>query len=265
MGLIDEHLNIDTPENVTFGYAVAGIGSRFLAALVDTLIILLIQVAVQLSLIAVLNAATGLSLDSDAATLTWAAAIFGLVAFALLWGYYIFFELAWNGQSPGKRLAGLRVIRTDGTPITLSETLIRNLVRLIDFLPIAYGIGVVAMFIDSRSRRLGDLAAGTLVVRDRAEVSLSSLGAAQRALDWTAPASTLDALHALPLRRLSDHDLQMAEDFLRRRAELTNADTLAAQIARRLLAKMDASPEDLSGHRPEDLLAGILKLSRRWE
>jgi uncharacterized RDD family membrane protein YckC len=265
MGLLDEHLNIDTPENVTFGYAVAGIGSRFLAALVDTLIIIIIQIVVQLTLFAVLNTAVNLSLDSDARTLAWAAAIFGLVGFFLLWGYYIFFELAWNGQSPGKRWVGLRVIRTDGTPITLSETVIRNLVRLVDFLPLAYGVGVVSMFIDPRSRRLGDLAAGTLVVRDRGTVTLSSLGSDPHSVEWGVPASTLEALQALPLKRLSDQDLQMAEDFLRRRDELANSDALAAQILRLLLSKMDAAPDILGNHRTDDLLAGILRLSRRWE
>ncbi len=98
---------------------------------------------------------------------SWIVAILGLISFILLWGYYIFFEILWNGQSPGKRWVGLRVIRIDGTPITLSESIIRNLVRIIDFLPTAYGVGVVTMFINTNSRRVGDLAAGTIVVHDR--------------------------------------------------------------------------------------------------
>lgn len=265
MGLIDEQLSINTPENVTFGYAVAGIGSRFLAALIDSLIILVMQIFVQISMFALLNTIADLSLDSDSQTLAWAAAIFGLVGFALLWGYYIFFELAWNGQSPGKRWAGLRVIRADGTPIALSESIIRNLVRLVDFLPLAYGVGVVAMFIDSRSRRLGDLAAGTLVVRDKAEMTLSSLGMAQQSLKWNVSAQILEALQPLPIKRLSGQDLQMAEEFLRRRAELTNSDELAAQILRLLLQKMDVTPEAIGSHQPVDLIAGILQLSRQWD
>src|SRR5215510_11634669 len=98
-----------------------------------------------------------------------------LASFVLFWGYYIFFEMLWNGQTPGKRWVGLRVIRTDGTPITLSESFIRNLTRLVDFLPAAYGIGIISMFLDKQSRRLGDLAAGTLVVHDRAPISIQSL------------------------------------------------------------------------------------------
>ncbi|MEK7327557.1 MAG: RDD family protein, partial [Chloroflexota bacterium] len=105
---------------------------------------------------------------AESPVIAWLVAIFGLISFAFFWGYYILFEMLWNGQSPGKRWVGLRVIRTDGTPITLTESIIRNLVRLVDFLPAYYGVGVVTMFINEQSRRLGDLAAGTLVVHDRA-------------------------------------------------------------------------------------------------
>ena len=178
MPALDDYLHIDTPENVAFGYEVAGIGSRFLAALVDTLLIVILQVIVNVTLLLLVAAFLDFRLD-DLNGLpsgwAWVAAAFGLVAFAFLWGYYIFFELLWNGQSPGKRMVGLRVLRANGAPITLAESLIRNLVRLIDFLPMYYGVGVVTMFIDSKSRRLGDLAAGTLVVRERARITLESL------------------------------------------------------------------------------------------
>ena len=179
MALPDEYLNIDTPENVAFGYEVAGIGSRFLAALIDTLILLVLQIVVNLTVLLILSL-TILDFIAGESTWGWLVAIFGLVSFTFFWGYYIFFETLWNGQSPGKRLTKLRVIRTDGTPITLAEAVIRNLVRMIDFLPAYYGVGVVVMFIDGQSRRLGDMAAGTLVVREAAAVTLESLAADER-------------------------------------------------------------------------------------
>jgi uncharacterized RDD family membrane protein YckC len=132
-------LKIDTPENVSFAYDIAGIGSRFLAALIDSAIIVLLQVILFGSVLLFA------SLISETATDTmvgWMLAIAGIVSFLFFWGYYIFFEILWNGQTPGKRQVGLRVIRVDGTPITPSEAVIRNLVRLIDFLPTAYGVGV---------------------------------------------------------------------------------------------------------------------------
>src|SRR5512138_64035 len=171
MTLPEETLDIQTPENVAFGYQVAGIGSRFLASLLDTLLIALLQIIVVVVATLVINAVE----EFTAALSTWIIAIFSLILAIFYWGYYVLFEMLWNGQSPGKRWVGLRVIRTDGTPITLSESLIRNLARLVDFFPVAYGVGIITMFIDKQSRRLGDLAAGTLVVQDRAPISIQSL------------------------------------------------------------------------------------------
>lgn len=140
----DHDLTVATPENVSFGYALAGLGSRFMAAAVDTLIIVLLQAVVGfLTFVLALRDMFGSTQD-----LTWAALILIGVSFVLFWGYYVFFELAWNGQTPGKRWVGLRVQRVNGQPITAVEALIRNLVRLVDFMPAAYGAGIVTMFID---------------------------------------------------------------------------------------------------------------------
>src|SRR5688572_20449265 len=102
----DETLDIQTPENVAFGYQVAGIGSRFLASLLDTLILLLLQIAVFVALFLILRMFNITLLDGGLAS--WIYAVFGLVAFLFYWGYYIFFEMLWNGQTPGKRWTGLR-------------------------------------------------------------------------------------------------------------------------------------------------------------
>jgi hypothetical protein len=156
-----------------------------------------------------------------------------------LWGYYIFFELNWSGQSPGKRWVGLRVIRVDGTPISLSESLIRNLIRLIDFLPVSYGIGVVTMFITSQSRRLGDLAAGTIVVWEQERVTLDSLAKETRAVAASSVAVTAENLTDLPVDKLTEADIQMAENFLARRYELPNRVDLAMKIQKALYNRMD--------------------------
>ena len=91
----DEYLNIDTPENVVFGYEIVGIGSRFMAAIADTLIIFGLQL-VALFGFAVVGAITDVALTDSG----WALAAYGLVSFVLLWGYYIYFEMRWNGRSP---------------------------------------------------------------------------------------------------------------------------------------------------------------------
>ena len=170
-------LKIDTPENVTFSYEVSGIGSRFLAALVDTFLLGLLQGIVIGTVLLILSQlgsgnSSNSSTDFGSQAGWWIFGILAFVSFLFFWGYYIFFEIFWNGQTPGKRWIGLRVIRLDGTPVGVSEVVIRNLVRTLDLLPTAYGVGVITMFINSNSCRLGDLAAGTVVVHD----SRASLG-----------------------------------------------------------------------------------------
>jgi uncharacterized RDD family membrane protein YckC len=154
-----------TSEKVPFTYRVAGLGSRFLAALVD-LGFLLTLLTIGLMAGAVLElgrAGLGMAL-----ILLW---IFGL-----LFGYFLFFEWMWLGQTPGKRLLGIRVIQWQGMRITFAQAAVRNLIRLIDVLPGGYGVGFLAAVCNREQRRLGDLAAGTLVVHQERS------GAAVRAL-----------------------------------------------------------------------------------
>lgn len=252
MNTPDDTLRIDTPENVIFGYRVAGIGSRFLAAIIDSVLIVVLEVVVNAAMLLVARFVFNFSFAGGASSgLAWLLGLFGLIAFAFLWGYYIFFELLWNGQSPGKRRLGLRVLRLDGTPITLSESIIRNLVRLVDFLPAYYGVGVVVMFVNSQARRLGDLAAGTVVVHDRAAVTLESLAAAPVRLNPGLTPSAGGGQWAV--ERLTSRDLELAEDFLRRRETLSNRSELARRIAQALLTRMGADPA-LAEHVPGEVL-----------
>jgi uncharacterized RDD family membrane protein YckC len=253
MTLPEETLEIQTPENVAFGYQIAGIGSRFLASLLDTMIVVLLQVVVLIVLTLIIRSVDG-SVFSDQIS-AWVYAIFGLVAAVFYWGYYVFFEMLWNGQSPGKRWVGLRVIRGDGTPITLSESLIRNLARLVDFLPAAYGIGIVTMFIDKQSRRLGDLAAGTLVVQDRAPITMQDL-AVKRTVHLRPWANV--SLDGFPIERLTNNDLSLIEDFLLRRDQLTHREALAIQILNTLYQRLGLPLPTLSKLEAEDKLAAIL-------
>jgi uncharacterized RDD family membrane protein YckC len=259
VNLPDDYLSIDTPENVAFGYDIAGIGSRFLAAAVDTILIIVLQLIVNLTLLFLARSLFETRLD-DSNSLIWLSAVFGLIAFGFLWGYYIIFEMLWNGQSPGKRWVGLRVIRTDGTPITLTESIIRNLVRLIDFLPVYYGVGVVTMFVNEQARRLGDLAAGTLVVHDRDTITLESLAQAKPLRPLTL--STNNITSTLPTERLTPHDLQIVEDFLRRRSELANRQVLARRLVQVLYDRMGLPVPEFQGREAEERLSEIIEASQ---
>jgi uncharacterized RDD family membrane protein YckC len=140
-------------EKVPFTYRVAGLGARFLAALVDLLvIILLFCVGYFLAMV--------LALVSQGAGLT----LLFLWLFALVWGYFLCFEWLWHGQTLGKWIVGIRVIRRNGTSLSFAQSALRNLVRVVDVLPALYGVGFLAALGNREQRRLGDLAADTLVV-----------------------------------------------------------------------------------------------------
>jgi uncharacterized RDD family membrane protein YckC len=232
---MDDRYTVDTPENIEFAYDIAGIGSRFLAAIIDTVVI-----AVALALLAIVvgvaGARSGLARDAAGSVI---AAVGALLSFLILWGYYSVFELLWNGQSIGKRAIGLRVVREGGRPITFVGAAIRNLIRIVDFLPAFYGIGVIVMFIDHRARRLGDLAGGTLVVKERRGVTLESLTmpAAPSIVPIGGPAQppTLPNQHLL-----RDQDYTLIQEFLRRRGELGREPRLrlGTQLAGGLQARL---------------------------
>lgn len=236
--MIDQYL-VDTPEQINLSYDIAGIGSRFLAAIIDTIIILIME-GLLLLVLSLLSSRLGVA-DS----ITTAIAVVG--SFAVLWGFYLVAEMLSNGQSPGKRVIGLRVVREGGRPITFTASALRNIIRFVDFLPLFYGIGVITMFVDGRARRLGDLAAGTLVVRERAPVSLESLS--QPVYTLPAGATPMPADMALHVERLSDQDYNLIQDYLRRRAELSAAARvrIGAQLAEGIRQRLDlpeGTPDD---------------------
>ena len=149
-----------TPENVELSYLLAGAGSRIAAYLIDILFLWLLLNLFQNLLLALLIPLSKLFEASEA----WMIAILALVSFVLLNCYFIVFEWLMNGQTPGKRFVGIRVIKEGGYALRFVDTLIRNLMRVIDFLPFFYGVGLASLLLTSRSQRLGDLLAGTLMV-----------------------------------------------------------------------------------------------------
>lgn len=177
----DDAYELETPEQIELTFDVAGLGSRSIAALVDTLVQGIVLLALLVAGAFVAGFAGGftraISFRYSVGSTTEAVvlAVVVVVAFIVVWGYYIFFEMAWNGQTPGKRAANIRVLTTRGQPITLAQALIRNLVRIVDFLPGSYMLGSVVILLNRRSQRLGDLAAGTIVVKERRQEAPLSL------------------------------------------------------------------------------------------
>jgi uncharacterized RDD family membrane protein YckC len=253
---MNDEIRIETPESVSFGYDVAGIGSRFIAALIDSILILILQVLVVGVTWGVLAATAGDPLESSLST--WIIALLGLLAFALLWGYYLLFEMIWNGQSPGKRWIGLRVIKSTGAPISLVDSAIRNLVRLVDFLPAYYGVGVIVMFFNDQARRLGDYAAGTLVVRERKDVTLDSLSSPQRQPQQAAQVEPLPGLEYL-----TNDDYDLIVRFLGRRQNLANREALARKLAVSIADRMGQPSQSFTYRTAEEFLVKVANAYRQ--
>ena len=241
--LSSDQLSIDTPELVAIEMPLAGIGSRFIALLVDYLIwsaglVLLIIVAV-----AVLPAMHAFNVKSA----QWAEAIVIFIVFLFNWGYFTLFEAFWNGRTPGKRVARIRVIQRSGRSIGLLESMARNLVRYVDQLPFFYAVGVITMFVTRQHQRLGDLAAGTLVVRDRepetplwgdtgSRIFTAQLFKANTPIPEPHTALTLPATG---IAKLTSSDLEVLEGFFSRRLDMTMAtrQALAGRIGAAIQAK----------------------------
>jgi uncharacterized RDD family membrane protein YckC len=240
---IADQLNIDTPELVSIEFPLAGIGSRFIAIMVDSFI-LGAAVILLIFLAAFILPALNLLGPKSA---SWGIGIFLLILFLLFWGYFALSEAFNNGRTLGKRVAKIRVIHQSGRGINFAEALARNLVRVIDYLPGFYGVGIATIFMSRQSQRLGDMVAGTLVVREReveapmwGESTSRTLTAAALAPDSPIPPPHLRvALPAPALAKLTAADLEVLESFFSRRLDmdLTTRSMLAGRIASALCAK----------------------------
>ncbi len=257
MDPISNQLNIDTPELVSIEMPIAGIGSRFIAIVVDYLILTAGGIVFGLMLIVVVAAVHVFAHRSE----NWVIGFILILIFLINWGYFALFEAFWNGRTPGKRAAKIRVIHRSGRAISFLESLARNLVRAIDYMPGFYAVGVVAIFLSKQNQRLGDMVAGTLVVHDRevdtphwGEMGNRTFTAASFAPPTPensplAPPHLSVVLPTPSLTKLSGSDLQVLEGFFARRLdmELAVRAALAAKIAAALCAKSGLSiPPDTS-------------------
>jgi uncharacterized RDD family membrane protein YckC len=207
-----DKLTIETPEQTLLDFAVAGIGSRFLAILLDVLI----QSAVALAAFFVFLLFSATLGKAGPKSSMWVGAFLILFYFLLYFGYYAFFEIVWNGQTPGKRKVGIRVIKDDGRPLTPAESIGRNLMRIVDWLPLFYGVGIICAFFSKGNKRLGDLVAGSLVVRETSLAELKPI--------WQTtpvPSSQLPQTSGnLGAIRLTPQEAALIETFLSRRSSL---------------------------------------------
>ncbi|MDF2775941.1 MAG: protein of unknown function transrane, partial [Geminicoccaceae bacterium] len=243
---LTQTVDIETPELVTFSYTIAGIGSRVAAALIDYFLclLLLILMFVGFATLGVgrLISQGGGGTSSDA----WALALVMLVQFFVIWGYYVLWEGLADGQTPGKRYMRLRVVSDGGYSVTFAASAVRNLVRVIDMQPvITYGVGIASIVATKQGKRLGDLAAGTLVVREQLLRWESGIGNRESGTARPSDRAASDAEPAVvPHARLSDDEYAVLERFIERRNSIDPArrDELAARLAERFAVALGTLP-----------------------
>ncbi|HEY3381350.1 MAG TPA: RDD family protein [Vicinamibacterales bacterium] len=232
-----DQLQIDTPEQIALELQLAGIGSRFLAIAIDTLLQVLAFLALVLgAALLVTGGLFGGMLGGVFGSFAPAVVVFGV--FCLYWGYFAFFEAVWKGQTPGKRYAGIRVIKDTGRPINAFESIARNLMRAVDGIPGLYGVALISMLISTQHRRLGDYVAGTVVVHDKSEEDIKpySVGPGASAAGTTSGSGPTE---------ISSDELLLVETYLHRRfdLDLEVREKTAEEIAARIRAKHGVQPD----------------------
>ena len=269
-------LTIDTPEQVSIRFPLAGMGSRFLAILIDTLLQIAAYLVLILVFILVLSAApkNGAGEFSRSGE-KWLVAGLILIHFVMYWGYFTLFEGFWNGQTPGKKLFKIRVIQDSGHQITFFEAMIRNLIRVVDMLPSFYLVGVIAMACNQRHKRLGDLAAGTLVVHERPTeepiwggtgprtITAAAFQPAEAEPDFLSQHNVPVALPSDAIARLSAADLNVIDRFFARALDMDL--NTRAQIAERLTTQLSSrmnieKPKDINPERVLEAIAHQLRV-----
>ena len=245
----EETLIIETPERVPLAFALASIGNRFLAVAIDHFIQYLSIFTVAWAFVN-FSGVGGLGMSDSPSQVfdempKWTMAILIIVLFLIFAGYFIVFEWLWNGQTPGKRLLKLRVIREDGRPITLWEAIARNLLRIFDAVPgfilPVYSIGLISIFLSSRDQRIGDMFAGTVVVRERAgEAPTFQETFSNPISDAAFRRVQKPTVFQADTNQITESEIEVAESFLRRRWDLTERQRLwmAWRIALPLMYKI---------------------------
>jgi uncharacterized RDD family membrane protein YckC len=205
-----DKLTIETPEQTALDFPLAGVGSRCLAMVLDTLL----QIAAGLVLLLIGALLLSFARAIVAVLGSWVEAVVIFAAFFIYYAYFALFEALWNGQTPGKRWIHIRVIHDSGRPIGVQQALARNLLRIVDQLPAMYGVGLVTALISKQNRRVGDYVAGTIVVHERPLERASA--------SWTVAAPAVSAASSgfLAGARLSREEVLLIESFLQRRDSL---------------------------------------------
>jgi uncharacterized RDD family membrane protein YckC len=218
----EDILIIETPERVPLHFALASIGNRFLACAIDHALQVLTIILMVIGFTVIANySSVG---DQFTGAPKWVQAVLIVIVFLIVSSYFAFFEWLWNGQTPGKRWLKLRVIREDGRPVTFWEAAVRNLLRTLDMMPAPfYSIGLISVFMSLSDQRVGDMVAGTVVVREReAEAPAFAQVFASPVSDPALRRSFKPVDFVADLNAITESEIEVVETFLRRRWDLVD-------------------------------------------
>jgi uncharacterized RDD family membrane protein YckC len=258
-----DEVRIETPEQIDLALEPAGLGSRFVARMLDTLVQIGIVVLVGIPCV-ILLALAGISFDlSSNLALSYLVAVFALLLFLVQFVYDIYFELRRNGQTPGKGRAGIRVMRDGGAPVDFWASCIRNILRVADFMPAAYLGGALLILLGSRRQRLGDLAAGTVVIRERAVAPPNEMA-------WIVEKYASDefAFTAEQISACAPSDRYVLRSYFQRHHDMETGSRrrLARQLVKTFCTKTGYQPEEPidDGHTAEAFLASLYRDLDNW-
>lgn len=243
---LDDRLVISTPENIELEVTIAGLGSRFTAQLADLLIKILCMIPVSM-ILGTISALAGI----NAEIVMYAGMI--IAGFLLMFAYDPLFEILRSGRTPGKKIVGIRVVPIEGGPLGVGQSISRNLLRLVDMMPIGYLTGSLAILASKRRQRLGDLAAGTIVIRDAPDRSTERSRLAV-VMPFSVPPY---AVQTWNVDGVSAREMEVAHRFLGRRTEIDPFPRyfLASSLAERLFPKVGGAP---ANWHPEHFLEGVV-------
>lgn len=252
----ENKLTVLTPEAVEFELEPADLGSRFIAILIDTII----QILLILPVIALMGLMEFFfpGKNNPNPFASWVTGLLFILLFILGFsGYHIFFELIWNGKTPGKRIASIKVIRDGGFPVEVTSSFIRNLIRIVDFIPFYYFAGIISIVLCKNKKRLGDIVAGTMVIKEYADIPPPVLIKYEES-------ST--GMNLSCLEKITEHEYTLIRELLLRHEELDGAarKSIASKIAGALVEKLEMDRSHIEG-REYEFLEELLKTLRHNE
>lgn len=252
----ENRITVLTPEAVEFELEPADLGSRFIAILIDTIIqiVLILPVIVLMGLMKIFFPVK----DSLHPFASWITGFLFILLFILGFsGYHIFFELIWNGKTPGKRITCIKVIRDGGFPVEVTSSFIRNLIRIVDFIPFYYFTGIISIVLCKNKKRLGDIVAGTMVIKEYADMPPPVL---------SRPEESSNGINLSCLEKITEQEYTLIRELILRNEELdmTARKSIASKIARPLMEKLEIDRSHIEG-REYDFLEEVVKDLRNNE